>query len=46
MEYEKEVCFIYEDEHRWYGEFIVSFQTFIEQPERYIKGIFANEFAE
>ncbi len=35
----------YEEEHRWYGDFGVSFQTFIEQPERYINGIFINEFA-
>ena len=36
----------YEEEHRWYGDFEVSFQIFIKQPERYIKGIFTNEFAE
>jgi hypothetical protein len=34
----------YEEEHRWYGDFGVSFQEFIEQPERYIKGIFTDEF--
>lgn len=36
----------YEEEHRWYGNFGVSFQTFINQPERYIQGIFTDEFIE
>lgn len=35
----------YEEEHRWYGDFGVSFQRFIEEPERYISGIFTDEFA-
>lgn len=36
----------YEEEHRWYGDFGVSFHLFMEQPGRYIRGIFTNEFAE
>lgn len=34
----------YEIEHGWYGDFSVSFQTFISQTERYIQGIFTDEF--
>lgn len=36
----------YEEEHRWYGDFGISFHAFINQLERYINGIFTYEFAE
>lgn len=36
----------YEEEHRWYGDFGVSFQTFVEQAVRYIAAIFTGEFGE
>lgn len=41
----KKKCVSYNEmEHGWYGDFGVSFQTFISQPERYIQGIFTDEF--
>lgn len=34
----------YEMEHMWYGDFNVSFGTFMKEPERYLRGIFSQEF--